>query len=178
MRLLDGEKLSYSFKLAYECTNNEAEYEALMLAIHVLKGFQVKKVLIGGDSELVIKQLQGEYQARHPRMRSYRNAIRDLVEGFDLCKFSLIPRLQNGIADSLATSAVAFKAPIHPSSKYEVEVRHRPSVPNNIKSWQVFEDDAQIRNFLHLEGTFKNLVIEEVDAPPDAVPYSEEVGSS
>jgi len=42
----------------------------------------------------------------------------------------------------------------------------------------VFEDDAQIRNFLHLEGTFKNLVIEEVDAPPDIVPCSEEVGSS
>lgn len=68
-------------------------------------------------------------------MRSYRNAIQDLVEGFDLCEFSLIPRLQNGITDSLATSAVTFKIPIHPSSKYEVEVRHRPFVPDNIKSW-------------------------------------------
>ena len=75
MQLPDWEKLNYSFKLAYECTNNEAEYEALMLAIQILKDFQVKKVLIRGDSKLVIKQLQEEYQARHPRMRSYKNAI-------------------------------------------------------------------------------------------------------
>ena len=78
-------------KFTYECTNNEVEYEALMLAFQILKRFQVKKVLIHWDSELVIKQLQGEYQAQHPRMRSYRNAVQDLVEGFDECEFSLIP---------------------------------------------------------------------------------------
>ena len=83
MQLPDGEVLSYSFKFAYECTNNEAKYEALMLAIQIPKGFEEKKVLIRRDLELVIKQLQGEYQARHPRMRSYRNVIQDLVEGFD-----------------------------------------------------------------------------------------------
>jgi len=91
MQLPDEEVLSYSYKFTYKCTNNEVEYVALMLAIQILKGFQVKRVLIRGDFELVIKQLQGEYQSRHPRMRSYRNAIRDLVEGFDLCEFSLIP---------------------------------------------------------------------------------------
>jgi len=103
------------------------------------------------------------------------NAIQDLVEGFDECKFSLIPRLQNIIADSLATSAAVFKIPIHSSKKYEVEVRNKPFVPDNVKSWQVFEDDTQIRSFLHLEGMFKNLVIEESDSPPDTVPHSEEV---
>ena len=41
MQLPNGEILSYSFKFAYECTNNEAEYEALMLAIQILKVFQV-----------------------------------------------------------------------------------------------------------------------------------------
>lgn len=55
MQLLGGGALSYSYKFAYECTNNEAEYEALMLAIQILKSFQVMKVLIHGDSELVIK---------------------------------------------------------------------------------------------------------------------------
>lgn len=75
MQLPDGEVLSYSYKFTYECTNNEAEYKELMLAIQILKSFQVKKVLIHGDSKLVIKQLQGEYKAQHPRMRSYRNAV-------------------------------------------------------------------------------------------------------
>ena len=55
MQLPDGEVLSYSYKFAYECTKNEAEYEALMLVIQILKSFQVKKALIHRDSELVIK---------------------------------------------------------------------------------------------------------------------------
>ncbi len=54
MQLPDGEALSYSYKFAYECTNNEAEYVALMLAIQILTSFQVKNVLIHGDSELII----------------------------------------------------------------------------------------------------------------------------
>ena len=48
MKLPDGEALSYSYKFTYECTKNEAEYEALMLAIQILKSFQVKKALIQG----------------------------------------------------------------------------------------------------------------------------------
>jgi len=178
MQLPDGGALSYSYKLTDECTNNEAEYEALMLAIQMLKGFQVKKVLIHGDSKLVIKQLQGEYQAQHPRMRGYWNVVEDLVERFDECEFFLVPRLRNKVTESLATSVAVFKIPIHLSKKYEIEVRHTPFVPDNIMSWQVFEDDMHIQSFLHLEGEFKCLVIEESDSPLDAVLQSEEVESS
>ena len=58
--------LKYSYKLAFDCTNNEAEYEALILAILVLKEFQIKRVVLLGDYELIIKQNTREYQARHP----------------------------------------------------------------------------------------------------------------
>jgi len=58
VQLLRRVALNYSYKFAFECTNNEAEYEALMLEIQVLKIFQVKRVVIHGDYELVIKQLQ------------------------------------------------------------------------------------------------------------------------
>lgn len=83
--------LNYSYKFSFECTNNEAEYKALMLVIQILKKICVKKVVIQGDFDLVIKQLQGDYQARHPRMRTYMNAMLDMVEGFEECEFSLIP---------------------------------------------------------------------------------------
>jgi len=131
--------------------------------------------VIHGDSELVIKQLQGDYQARHPRTRSYRNVVLDLIEGFEECEFSLIPRWQNGITDSLATSAAVFKIPIHPNRRYEIEVKHRPSIPDNVKSWQVFEDDEQIQNFLHLTGEFEGLIIEGSDSPPDKDPCAKEI---
>jgi hypothetical protein len=45
------------------------------------------------------------------------------------------------IADALATSANVFKISIHPNKKYDIEVKHRPLVLDNIKYWQVFEYD-------------------------------------
>ena len=56
-----GRALNYSYKLSSDSTNNEAEYEAMILAIQVLKYFEVRKVVIHGDYELVIKKMQGEY---------------------------------------------------------------------------------------------------------------------
>ena len=56
-----GRALNYSYKISFYCTNNEAEYEAIMLAIQILKYFQVRRVVIHGNSELVIKKMQGEY---------------------------------------------------------------------------------------------------------------------
>ena len=94
-------------------------------------------------------------------MRSYRNVSQDLIECFEECSFNLIPRLKNCIVDSLATFIVVFKVPIHPSGKYEVEVRHKAFVPDNVKSWQVFEDDKKIQNFLTLTGEFDGLTIDE-----------------
>ena len=50
---------------------------------------------------------------------------------------------------------------MHPSGKYEVEVKHRPSIPDNVKIWQVFEDDKQIQKFLTLTREFDGLTINE-----------------
>ena len=69
--------------------------------------------------------------------------------------------MHNCIADSLATYAIVFKIPIYPNRKYEIEVKHKPSVPNNVKNWQVFEDDKQIHNFLNLTWYFDGLITDE-----------------
>ena len=71
-------------------------------------------------------------------MRSYKNAAEDLIECFGECNFNLIPRLQNCIANSMASSVVVFKVPIHPGGKYKVEVRIITSILDNVKSWKVF----------------------------------------
>jgi len=167
--------LNYSYKFSFEYTNNEAEYEAFMLAIQILKNFQVKRVVIHGDSDLVIKQLQGYYQVRHTRMRSYKNVVLDLIECFEECEFSLIPRWKNGLADSLATSAMVFKIPIHPNRRYEIKFKNIPYVPENFKSWQVFEDEQQIQNILHLTGEFEGLIIEGSDSPLNMAYHSKRV---
>jgi hypothetical protein len=73
----------------------------------------------------------------------------------------VIPRGQNQIANALATSASVFKIPIFPNKKYEIEFKHRQTIPDNIKYWQVFKDDKQIEIFLKMEDEFENVNIDE-----------------
>ena len=51
--------------------------------------------------------------------------------------------------------------PIHPNKKYIIEVKHRPAIPNNVKYWQVFEDDDHIESFLTFSDDFENMEIDE-----------------
>jgi hypothetical protein len=44
---------------------------------------------------------------------------------------------------------------------FSVELLYKPSVPDNVTNWRVFDDDQQIISFLHLEGNFKDSVIDE-----------------
>jgi hypothetical protein len=44
---------------------------------------------------------------------------------------------------------------------FSVELLYRPSIPNNIVNWRVFDDDQQLINFLHLKDTFKDSIIDE-----------------
>ena len=152
---------SFSFKLYFECTNNVAKYEALILGIKMIKKLEIKKVIIYGDSKSMINQVKGIYQVKHPRMRAYRNIVLDLLQDIPKYQFVVVPREQNAITDALAVSASLFKIHIHPNKKYEIEVKHRPVVPNNIKYWQVFEDDKQVESFLATSGEFKNCFIDD-----------------
>jgi hypothetical protein len=56
----------------------------------------------------------------------------DLLEEFSKYDLSAISREKNQITDALATSASIFKIPIFPNKRYEIEVKHRLAVPNNI----------------------------------------------
>ena len=69
-----------------------AEYAPLILGLFALKKFKVKRITIYGDSELVINQVKGIYQAKHPKMRAFRNLFLELLEEFDEFTISLIVR--------------------------------------------------------------------------------------
>ena len=136
-----GEPKLLSYKLEFKCTNNVVEYEALILGLKALKDLQAQRINIQGDSELVIKQVQGSYQAKHPRLRSYRNLVLDLMKGFKECQYTVIPREENSEVGALAVSASTFQVPENPKEHFQIEVRHRPSIPDNVEHWQVFEND-------------------------------------
>jgi hypothetical protein len=58
-----------SYKLAFDCTNNMAEYEALILGLRNLKELGARRIVVHGDSELIINQVKGIYHTNHPRLR-------------------------------------------------------------------------------------------------------------
>jgi ribonuclease HI len=140
---------SYRLQWNVDHTNNVCEYEALVLGLEAARRMKIKNLEIFGDAELIVKQVNRQYQAKHPRLRSYRNCIWDLIENFfSSVKVHYIPRTENQQADALAKAASTFTPPTAFKLKYHIQMRHRPSIPNNIQHWQVFEDDEQLRKFL------------------------------
>jgi ribonuclease HI len=146
---------NHSYKLNFHCTNNVAEYEALMLGLKLLKKVGAKQIMVRGDSELIIKQIKGEYAAKHPRLRAYRNAALDALKCFNEVDLQVMPRGQNILADGLATSAASCKIPFRQTRPYTVKVKCRPTVPDNIRYWQVFGNDDQIEDFLQCKNSFE-----------------------
>jgi len=102
----------------------------------------VKSIYTFGYLELITKQIKDHYQTKHLRLRAYKNEVWDLIENFfEAFNIQFIPRDENRLEDSLTVAASTFKPPINPRLIYEVEMRQRPFVPDNVKNWQVFEDD-------------------------------------
>jgi hypothetical protein len=139
-----------------------AEYEALFLGLRVLKDMGIEEIAIFGDVELIFHQIKNIYQDKNPSLKTYRNEVWDLIDNFFLAfNILVIPREENTMVDSLAISGSHFKIPLPPKLRYEVEVRYRSFVPNNIKHWKLFEYDLEIRKFLEFVDKFSALHIDQ-----------------
>ncbi|AGN01805.1 ribonuclease H [Salinarchaeum sp. Harcht-Bsk1] len=87
-------------------TNNRAEYEALIRALEVTESYGFDDVDVYGDSELVLKQLRGEYDVNVPELRERRVRAMELLESFDEWVLQHVPRELNDRADALANEAL------------------------------------------------------------------------
>lgn len=93
-------------------TNNDAEYEALILGLQKVKQFvgkdRSKKVSVDCflDSELVVKQLNHEYKLKEPRIQQYFIEIWNLMLEYKQVTFTHIPREKNKVADALVNEAL------------------------------------------------------------------------
>ncbi|MEX0910273.1 MAG: ribonuclease HI family protein [Candidatus Paceibacterota bacterium] len=108
-----GEVLKTASKFLGQMTNNEAEYEALIFGLETVRKFLGKDKLkqteleVRLDSELVKKQLTGEYQVKEERLWRYFMCISNLrVSEFKNIKFTHVLREKNKLADKLANEAM------------------------------------------------------------------------
>jgi ribonuclease HI len=103
------ETITLSYKLEFEATKNVAKYEALVLGLRAAKDMRIEELSIFSDAELIVHQIRSIYQAKHPRLKAYRNEVWDLVDGFFLAfNISFIPREENTMVDSLVVSTSHF----------------------------------------------------------------------
>ncbi|MGB1697827.1 MAG: ribonuclease HI family protein [Thermoplasmatota archaeon] len=87
-------------------TNNEAEYDGLILGLRRAKALGATRVRIHGDSQLIIKQLQGQYKVKAPNLQDRFKEAKSLLEGFPSRSLQWIPRDENRKADAAANAAL------------------------------------------------------------------------
>ena len=83
----EGEILKYVVKLQFPTTNNEAEYEALLIGLSLARVHKAKTLIIQADSQLVVSQIKGDYEAKEERMQKYLKIFKELLQHFDNVKF-------------------------------------------------------------------------------------------
>jgi ribonuclease HI len=109
----DGTTLVTLGRFIGKATNNVAEYRGLITAMEEALKLGAKRIIIRGDSELVIKQMKGEYKVRHPDMKPLYAEAQDLLAQFDEAKIEHNLRGKNALADKLANVAMDRKADVH-----------------------------------------------------------------
>jgi ribonuclease HI len=95
----------YAAKLNFSCTNNIAEYEALLLGLRKLRAMGIRRAILKTDSQVISGHIDKSSKARDPKLEKYLDTVRRLEASFEGFSVKNIPRGENEHADLLAKSA-------------------------------------------------------------------------
>lgn len=101
-----GEEIAAKGFYLGKCTNNMAEYKALILGLTEAKKFGAKELAIYLDSELIVRQLQGRYKVKDTKLKPLYTEVIDLLADFKSYKVGHVPRKENQRADQLANQGI------------------------------------------------------------------------
>src|SRR5690242_3734836 len=96
-----GAELASATEYLGETTNNVAEYRGLLLGLARARELGATAVEVVNDSELVAKQVNGEYKVKHPDMKPLHAQAMAALRQFDSWSIRSVPRAQNADADAL-----------------------------------------------------------------------------
>ncbi|XP_071687740.1 uncharacterized protein [Rutidosis leptorrhynchoides] len=120
------EEHTYALRFNFKATNNEVEYEAVLVGIRLAKEIGVKKIQTYVDSYSVSNQINGSFEAHNKGMQAYLALARSLVREFNDFQISQIPRSQNKQVDVLSKlAALTFN---HLEKKVLVEQVFKKSI--------------------------------------------------
>jgi len=102
----DGEVLDEAAETLGVTTNNVAEYRGVLLGLQRARALGADEVEVVNDSELVAKQVNGEYKVKHPDMKALHAEALAALAAFDAWSIRSVPRAQNADADALVNQAL------------------------------------------------------------------------
>ena len=102
----DGEVIEERRELIGEATNNVAEYRALLLGIELGAALDATELELVGDSELIVRQVQGQYKVKDATLQQLNAQVRAALEGFDSWSIRHVRRDENAEADALVNAAL------------------------------------------------------------------------
>ena len=110
--LLDKEDNEIAARSSYlgQCTNNVAEYEALLLGLKTARELNCSRLSIFMDSQLIVRQVSGRYKVKNVHLKPLFSNAMDLLKTFDTWSIAHVPRKQNKRADELANRGVDSKS--------------------------------------------------------------------
>jgi ribonuclease HI len=97
----EGVAVEYSLKFEFQTSNNQAEYEACFAGIRAAKELGTTAITLRSDSQLVVSQIKGEYQAKEPLMQKYLALVKESLNGLSKFEIKHVPRHENSRADLL-----------------------------------------------------------------------------
>jgi ribonuclease HI len=102
----EGETLGEHAQLLGATTNNVAEYRALMLGLEQARELGADEVEVVGDSELIAKQVLGQYKVKNAALKSLHAQTLASLARFQRWSIRTVPRAQNAEADALVNAAL------------------------------------------------------------------------
>ncbi|KAL2252709.1 UNVERIFIED_CONTAM: Ribonuclease HI [Sesamum indicum] len=139
--LIQGPKridIEVAARLSFPATNNEAEYEALILGLELAHEAGARALEVYTDSQLVAMQIEGRYEAKERAMSMYLRKAKSWMERFDKCTVQQIPREENDKADSLSKFGALLSG-----AEYVLKEIHEGSCGNHSGARSVAQKDAK-----------------------------------
>ena len=109
-----GDTVQYVLQIMYIDSNNAAEYEALLHGLRMAVSMGIQRLEVRGDSNLAISQINGDFDAKDPKMVAYRNAVLKMSARFEGLEFHHVAQENNQAADVLAPIS-AKRDPVPPN---------------------------------------------------------------
>ncbi|GKV37469.1 hypothetical protein SLEP1_g45495 [Rubroshorea leprosula] len=141
----DGFKSEHALRFKFQTTNNAAEYEALIYGLKLADELKVQSVQVFSDSQLVVRQVNGNCDIRDPQLGRYASVVNTLKSRFASFQIDKIPRTDNQRADEL--SKLASSQDVNPQRSTIVEVLDAPSYTDFTIECQLLSTDHSISSW-------------------------------